>query len=208
MSRDQTLRPYTLAQPEWCGDFLGREQLLPGGAKVDPNAFPLQAAQDVVIDGAVAAGAVLLTVDALTADLAPGTMLNFGIPGLMAFCPVGALAGAVTIECAPLDRALADEMSAHVDATIRSNCPSGTAVGRTFAERDAGASFGLAQDADDEIMLVAYDRANLALINDIDLVRPFAGVTVKENFLPNFDALSPAVKAALRARYICVVGRP
>lgn len=208
MSRDQSLNGYTLAQPEWCGDFLGREQLVPGGAKVDPAAFVTQAAQTVEIDGAVAAGAVLLTVDALTADLAPGTMLNFGIPGLMAYCPVGAVAGAVTIPCAPLDRAIPDEATAIVGATSHKNCPAGTVVGRTFAERDAASPYGIAADADDEIAIVAFDRVNIDVISDIDLVRPFAGVTIKENFLPNFDALSAAVKAAVRERYLCTIGRP
>lgn len=207
MSRDQTLAGYQLAAPAWCGDPLGREQLVPGGSKVDIAAFPLQTAMTVKLSADAAAAAVELAVDALAADLAPGTMLNFGIPGLFAYAPVGALAGAVAITVAPLDRAIADNSEAAVLATDKKFVPSGTVVGRTLAERDAGTSYGLAGDADDEIAIVAFGRS-LDRINDIDLVRPFAGVVIKENFLPNFDALSAAVKAAVRARYNCTIGRP
>lgn len=207
MSRDQTLNGFRPAQPEWCGDFLGREQLVPGGSKVDAAAFPLQTAMTVKLDGAAAVGAVALVVDALAADLLPGAMLNFGGTGAFAFAPNGALAGAVGIVVAPLDKAIADNAEAPVLETVRKFAPSGTVVGRTYAERDAGTAFGLAGDADDEIAIIAFDRA-LDKITDIDLVRPFAGVTVKENFLPNFAGLSAAVIAAVRARYNCTIGRP
>lgn len=207
--RDQTLNGFQLASPEWAGDPLGREQLVPGGAKFDPAALVLQAAVDVTVAaGGADAGDAILPVDALTAAIAPGTMLNFGLPGLHAFAPQGAAAGAVEIVVAPLDRAIPEDSVAHVAATSRKVLQAGTVVGRTYAERDAGAAFGLAADADDEIAIVAFTRPDVDVVGEVDLVRPFAGVTVKENFLPNFAGLSAAVRAAVRERYNCTIGRP
>lgn len=208
MSRDQTLNGYGLTSPEFCGDFLGREQLIPGGAKFNPAALVLQTAMTVKLSGAADAGDESIDVDALAADLAPGTMLNFGLPGLMAFAPVGALAGAVAIVTAPLDRDIPDNSEAPVAATSRKTLRAGTVIGRTYAERDAETPFGLAGDADDEIAIVAFDRIDVDRVSDVDLIRPFAAVTIKENFLPNFANLSAAVQAAVRARYNCTIGRP
>lgn len=208
MSRDQTLNGFQLTSPEFCGDFLGREQLIPGGAKFDPAALALQTALTVKLSAAADAGDVEIAVDALTAAVAPGTMLNFGLPGLMAFAPNGAAQGAVAIAVAPLDRAIPDNSEAYVPPTERKVLHAGTVVGRTFVERDAGAAFGLAGDADDEIAIVAFDRPDVERVSDLDLIRPFAGVIIKENFLPNFANLSPAVQAAVRARYNCTIGRP
>lgn len=206
--RDQTLNGLQLTSPEWAGDPLGREQLVPGGGKFDPAALVLQAALTVKLSADAAAGAVALAVDALTAAIAPGTMLNFGIPGLLAYAPQGAAAGAVAIVVAPLDRAIPDNSEAYVPAQNKKILAAGTVVGRTYAERDAAAAFGLAADADDEIMLVAFTREDVEQVGEVDLVRPFAAVTVKENFLPNFAGLSAAVRAAVRARYNCTIGRP
>lgn len=208
MSRDQTLNGYGLTSPEFCGDFLGREQLIPGGGKFDPAALTLQEAMTVKLAAAADAADEELTVDALTADLAPGTMLNFGIPGMMAYAPVGAEEGAEAITVAPLDRAIPDNAEAQVAETTRKVLNAGTVIGRTFAERDAETPFGLAGDADDEIAIVAFDRIDVDRVNDVDMIRPFAGVIIKENFLPNFANLSAAVQAAVRARYNCTIGRP
>lgn len=208
MSRDQTLNGLRLTSPEWAGDPLGREQLVPGGAKFDPAALALQAAMTVKLSAAADAGAVELAVDALAEALQPGQMLNFGIPGLLAYAPIGAAQGAVAITVAPLDRAIPDNAEAKVAAQNKKILAAGTVVGRTYAERDAAAAFGIAADADDEIAIVAFTRDDVDQVGEVDLVRPFAGVTVKENFLPNFAALSAAVRAAVRARYNCTIGRP
>lgn len=209
MSRDQTLNGNQLASPAFLGDPLGREQLIPGGAKFDPAALALQTAVVVTVDAPGAdAGDESIPVLALAAAIAPGTMLNFGLPGLMAYAPVGALIGAVAIVVAPLDRAIPEDSVANVAATVRKVLSAGTVIGRTLAERDAGTPYGLAADADDEIALVAFTRADVELVEEVDIVKPFAGVTIKENFLPNFAGLSAAVKAAVRARYNCTIGRP
>jgi hypothetical protein len=116
----------TLTSAAWAGDFMSREHLLPGGAKVDPAGF--------------------------TADAA-------GIK----------------------------------------NIPNGTLVGRTYAERDAGTAFGPAADADDEVLIVAFDVTDAAKNSDVELYR--FGSIVKENFLPQWGSMSTALKAKIRAVY-------
>lgn len=82
--------------------------------------------------------------------------------------------------------------------------PSGTVIGRTFAERAAGTPFGIAADADDEVFIVAFDVTDALKKNDVELYRP--GFVVKENFLPDFGTLSAAVKAKIRATYVSTIG--
>lgn len=121
----------TLTSPGWAGDYLNREHLIPGGAKVDPAGWS-------------------------------------------------------------------------ADSAGRKPIPSGTAVGRTFAERDAGTGYGPAGDADDEVYLVAFDVTDAVLNSDVELYRPNS--VVKETYVPGFAGLSAAVKAKLRAAYVCTVG--
>lgn len=206
MSRDQTLAGYSLAQPAWCGDFLGRDQLLPGGAKIDASQFPVYTAVTVTLTAAAAVAAVAITVTALAAAIRPGTMLNFGLPGKMAFAPNGAAAGATSIVVAPLARALVIGDTTTTDANAHAVVPSGTVVGRTFAQRNAGTSLHLALDTDEEFYIVAFENPNVARINDVALIRHGASVVIKENFLSNFSTLSATVKAYLRANYSCTVG--
>ncbi|MBX6772689.1 MAG: hypothetical protein IRY83_13245 [Chloroflexi bacterium] len=130
MARMQA-NPNQLTAPAWAGDFLNREHLVPGGARVDASQF------------------------------------------------------------AP-------------DAAGRRFIPAGTAVGRTFAERDAGAGFGPATATDDEIYLTAFDVTDATLNADVELYRH--GSIVKENFLPNFAGLDAGVIAKLRALYTTTKG--
>lgn len=85
------------------------------------------------------------------------------------------------------------------DAQGRKNVVAGTAIGRTYAERDAGTGFGPASDLDDEIYLVALDVTDAAVNPAVELYRH--GSIVKENFLPNWAGLSAAVQAAIRDAY-------
>jgi hypothetical protein len=205
--RDQTLSGYDLQQPEWCGDFLDRARLLPGGGKIDSTQFAARPAVRVTLTAAAALGATSLTVTALTAALPPGTALNFGGSGLIAYANEGAAAAATTIAVSPLARAIPLGASYLTPAVPHPFVPSGTVVGRTFAQRDAKSPFHVALDTDDEIFLVAFGR-RVDVVNDVDLVRPAKNVVVKENFLPGFAALSATVKGKLRAAYTCTIGAP
>lgn len=121
----------TLGSPEWAGDFLSRDHLVPMPAKVD-------AAQWVA------------------------------------------------------------------DADGRKPIPSGTPIGRTIAERDAGDAFGPADAADDEVFLLAFDIPDAVLNDDAELYRP--GSAVKENFLPGWAGLAAGVKTVIRDLYVCYRG--
>jgi hypothetical protein len=121
----------TLASPVWAGDFLDRNALVPGGAKLNPAGFAANAAGKKPV-------------------------------------------------------------------------PSGTALGRTLAERNAGTGFGPADAADDEIFLLALDVTDALVNNDCELYRP--GRIVKENFLPGFGGLAAGVITALRDLYVMTRG--
>lgn len=84
--------------------------------------------------------------------------------------------------------------------------PSGTVVGRTIAERDANGALGPAADTDAEFFIIAFDVTDSLVLDDVELARPFSGLVVKENFLPGWSGLSATVKAAVRARYVCMNG--
>lgn len=299
MSRDQVLNPYAFTPPVWCGDFLGRDQLLPGGVKLDAAAAAWAATVDVLVtvhytvaqgyagtgngtmtgltvsttapaevwtvklktaaanggtfsvtgsvsgaaadavvgvaynNGSIAftindgatdfilndtftvtvtgapVGAVAIPVNALAALIPPNTVLNFGLPGVQATTEAGAAAGAVSIVVLPLDREVPNGSTYLVPGSnTHKNVPSGTVIGRTFAERDAATAFGPVADGDDEVFIVAFDVVNLDRINDAAVVRANAGVVVKENFLPGFGGLTATQKGYVRAKYICVVGAP
>ena len=85
--------------------------------------------------------------------------------------------------------------------------PSGTVVGRTYTEQAAGTRYGLATTGDEDVAIVAFDIDDInEWDGDVDLVRPFSGFVVKENFLPGWTGLSAAVKALVRARYVTQQG--
>lgn len=80
----------------------------------------------------------------------------------------------------------------------------GTLLGRTFAERDAGAKFGPAADADDEVLILAFDVTDAVQNDDCTLVNPEMAV-IFENRLPGWGSLSATLKGKLRAAYTTIV---
>lgn len=92
------------------------------------------------------------------------------------------------------------------DGNGRKPIPSGTPLGRTIAERDAGTGFGpaAATDPETEVFLLAFDVSDALKNDDCELYRP--GSVVKENFLPGFGSLVAGVITFLRNRYIMVHG--
>lgn len=206
MSRNLTVTGPTLATPRWAGDFLDPQYLIRGGAKLDASQF--NATDAVVVDvGAAGAaqGATSVPVDALTGAIPSGTTIWFSAAKFI-HLTAAAAAGATTLTVTAIPTALVDADVATYAGVGRKTVDSGTPVGRTIAERDAGTGFGPAVSTDDEIMLVAFSVYDVTQIDDVDLVRPFAGFTVKENFLPGFSTWLTALKTAIRARYICVLG--
>lgn len=97
-----------------------------------------------------------------------------------------------------------DPAAITADSAGKKFLPSGTLVGRTFAERDAKTPYGLWASGDDEAYLVAFDVPDLNRVDEIELVRHNA--VVKENYLPGWAGLAAGVKAQIRATYRCILG--
>jgi hypothetical protein len=193
-----------LGSGRWMADYGGRDYIVAGGAKVDASQFT--PADRVVVDVAVAGAAqfaVSVPVVALTGPIPQGAIITFNA-GKKLRLAAAALLGAVTLVTDPIPLALVDadvsEYPGYGDLYIQS----GTIVGRTYTERDAGTGFGPAADTDDEFFLVAWDVTDARHIDDVELYRPGGGVY--ENYLPGFAAASATVKGKIRALYQCTVG--
>lgn len=195
----------TLTSPVWAADFFNREHLVPGGAKLVAASF-FRADSVVVVVGAAGAagGATSVPVAALSGAIPNGTVLDFGTTKY-ARLTAAAAAGATTLTVAALPTALVSTDTARYAGVGSLSVPSGTLLGRTIAEREAGTAFGPWAASDDEVYLLAFDVTNPTLNNDCELYRNFS--IVKENFLPGWATLWTAgMKAALRAAYRVTTG--
>lgn len=195
-----------ITSPEWAGDFLNREHLVPGGAKLNTAQFVAQDAVVVTVDVAgAAANATSVPVTALSGPVPSGTTLHFG-PKKFATLTAAAATGATSLTVEALPTALVGGDQATYAGTKKKVVKSGTFVGRTITERDAGTGFGPAASSDDEVYLVAFDIADADRDSDVDLYRH--GSIVKENFLPDITAIQAdaGLLAKLRANYTCTKG--
>ena len=193
-----------LSSPIWAADYLTREHLLPGGAKLDASQFAGEDAVLVTVGANAAGAATSITVTALLGPIPAGTTLFFGGTKFALTVTPSAI-GATTLTVAALPTALVSADAATYAGIALKAVRSGTLVSRTYAERDAFTGFGPAVSTDDEAYLVVYDVPNLARDNDVELYRHDG--LVKENFLPGFAALSAALKVVVRARYDTTIGR-
>jgi hypothetical protein len=190
--------------PRWAGDFISDDRLIPGGAKVDPTQFFAEDSVKVNVGAAGAAGnATSVPVDALSGPIPSGTTLHFGSKKFATLtAPAAAGDTAITVEALPT--ALVQNDNATYPGTKEVSIPSGTLLGRTYAERDASTPYGPAGDSDDEFYLLAFDISDANIINDAELYR-HAGI-VLENYLPVFSSLSSTLKGKIRSLYECSVG--
>lgn len=137
----------------------------------------------------------------LTREIQQGEVIDFGgkkFARATALAPVGA----TTVSVSPLPTALAIGDTGNFSGL--KFIISGTLVGRTFAERDAGTGYGPAVSTDDEIFLLAFDVPDA-------VQNPFGAVyrhtcLVFENYLPEWTAMSTDLKTAIRNRYQCMLG--
>lgn len=190
------------------GDAGDRQHILPGGAQLDAAANFGNSGDFTVHNTAVAAvGATSITVSALPESVPAGTTLEF-TGGKFAVTTATAAAGATSLAVEPLGEQIADESDAVVDTVAGEDVVvSGTLVGRTVAERNAGAAFGPAADADDEIYITIGDSDLARAVDgraDVDLIRH--GSLIKVNFLPAYAAASSAIKTKLEAFYELQLG--
>jgi hypothetical protein len=188
----------------WIGDYLDREHMVPGGARLDAAQFRAEDAVVVDVGAAGAAqGATAVPVVALSGPIPSGTVLDFGTTKF-ARLTAAAAAGATSLTVAALPTALVDADIATYPGTGKKTVQSGTLLGRTFAERDAGTGFGPAAAADDEIFLLVFDVTDATLDPNCELYRH--GSIVKDNFLPNWTTMGSTLQGAIRSRYQCVRG--
>lgn len=194
-----------LTPPAWAGDFFNREHMIPGGAKLDPAQFNDTDAVVVVVGAAGAAGgATSIPVAALSGPIPSGTVLNFGTTKF-ATLTAAAAAAATALTVAAIPTALVSgDTATYPGVGTDKTVVSGTAVGRTIAERDAGTAYGPAAAADDEIYLTCFDVRDATINADVELYRPNS--IVKETFVPGWTALAAGVVTKLRAAYICTRG--
>lgn len=189
----------------WVGDTLDGEHMISGGGKLDAAQFFGDRAVKVVVGvaGALAA-ATSVPVAALSAAIPSGTLIDFGT-NKFAKLSAPAAAGATSLTTVAIPTALVSgDMGYYLPIGAFKTVPSGTVLGRTYTERDANTPFGVAADADDEVLLLVYDVVDPTTNNDCELYRP--GSIVKENLLATFAGLSSTLKAKIRAEYVCVRG--
>lgn len=203
--------------PTWMADWAGREHLALFPAKLDPAQFSDASGIKAVSTGVAAIAATSVPVTALTYPanasttlisagnvvIPKGTVLRFGADAKLAVLTADALVGATALTVAPLLTALAANDTAYYNKFGGIFVPSGTLIGRTFAERDANIAFGPADVAgpDDEIFLTAFDVADASDNADVELYRN--GERVYENYLPNYASLSGPTVTKIRALYQC-----
>lgn len=202
--------------PAWMADWAGREHLALFPAKIDAAQFSDVQGIKVVSTGVAAIGATTVPITALVYPLNASTVLiaagNVVIPAgttlkfsntKLAVLTADAVVGDTALTVAALQTALAANDTAYYSRFGTLFIPSGTLVGRTYAERDANTSFGVADVAgpDDEIFLTAFDVPNALENNDVELYRNTE--RVYENYLPNYATLSAPTLAKIRALYQC-----
>lgn len=204
MSRAMNIGTTRMTSPVWTNDFLSRDHLIPGGAKLDAAQFYADDAVVVTVGAAGAlAAATSVPVDALSGPIPSGTIIHLGTNKFIKLS-ADAAAGATSLATVAIPTALVDNDTGIYPGVNTPAVPSGTVVGRTIAERDASDGFGPADAADDEIYIIAFDVDDPSVIPDITLVRHNA--VIKENFLPGWATLASGVQDAVRLAYRCIRG--
>ena len=199
-----TVNTNQITAPVWAGDFLSPAHLVPGGAQVDAAQFN---AVDAVVVTVGAAGADVdatsIPVAALSGPIPAGTVLDFGDKKL-AVLTADAAAADTSLTVRAIPTALVDADTATYKGVGKVVIPTGTPVGRTFVERAAGAAFGPATEADDEVYLVAFEVPDAERNPEIELYRH--GSVVKENFLPGYATMDADLLTLLRSLYTTTIG--
>lgn len=204
MSTAINLGSTTMTAPRWAGDFMSRDHLVPGPFKIVASQFLAPDGVKVVVGAAgAAANATTVPVDALSGAVPSGALLDFG-GKKFARLSAAAAAGATSLTVDALATALVDDDAANYIGTKKKSIPSGTPVGRTLVERNAGTGFGPAAATDDEVFLLAFDISDADVNNDAEMYRP--GAQVYENFLPGWSGLASGVVTKLRAAYLMTLG--
>jgi len=194
-----------LTAPAWAGDYFNREHMIPGGARI-ASAQWATVTHTITTTAQADAAATSIAVSALTVALPSGTILDFTGTGELAKLTSAAALGATSLAVEALDAQIesGDTATFVVTDAVPVTVASGTVIGRTIAERDAGTAFGPADASDDEVYITCFDVYDASVNPDVELYRPNS--IVKENFLPGWSGLASGVKTKVRAAYVCVRG--
>jgi hypothetical protein len=196
-----------LTSPVWAGDYLDRDGLVPGGARLDAAQFYRQDSVLVTTTAQANAAATSIAVSALSGAIPSGTVLYFGETGELARLSANAAAGATSLAVDAIPSQIESGDTARYDGVSATRTvPSGTLLGRTITERDANTGFGPWASGDEEVYLLALDVTDPSVNPDCELYRNFR--IVKENFLPSWANWTSGMKTALRAAYRCTKGTP
>lgn len=179
----------------WVGDELNRDHVLPGGVVLQEAAFEPVGNVDATLTAAAAIGATSLSVSALSGAIPAGTNLYFGEAGEFARLTADAAEGATSLTVEALVNALElGDTATYTGMNGRRYAESGSLLGRTYAERDAGTAFGPYAAGDDEVYLLLYDVYDVTENPEATVYRH--GSLVYEDKLP-----AGVDMAAVRDRY-------
>jgi len=194
-----------LTTPRWAADFISPKELMPAGGILDLTQFYAQDSVLVTTSASASANATSISVVALPEAIPSGAIIDFGTTKF-ARTTAAAAAGATSISVSALPTALGSGDTGRYAGSgkMKRAVPSGTVLGRTIAERDAGTGYGPFLDTDDEIFIVAFENPDIDMANEVDLVRP--GFAVYENYLPGFSAFTSNQKAKLRSLFRMTLG--
>lgn len=201
---------YQQISPQWSGTPQHQPKVLvPGGGHLNALAFTSSSnATPVTLTAAAAAAATSITVSAIASPIPSGTILDFVGAGKFAKLTAAAAKGATTLTVEALPQALVVNDVAYYSA--KSDIlyiQSGTLVGRTYAERDAGIGYGPADVAtDEEIHLLMFEVHNALTDNECELYMSRGANVVYVNFLPGWATLPTATKTWIRGAYTCLTG--
>lgn len=195
----------TTAFPAWLKDAPGDPNLLPGGVTLDKSAsFPKRDAVTVQTSAATAAGVTEIPVDALSGEIPSGT--QFALGGVTVTVTTKAAKGATSLTVLATTGNIADNATGTFAGVGARVVPEATLIGRTYAERDAGAQFGPWANGDQEVYLTQHDVPDLDRSAEVAVVRP--GRLIAENMLPRWDARPAGEKTAIRTTFQCIKGQP
>jgi hypothetical protein len=198
-------RGNVLGPAVWAGDFHSREHVAPFPARVDAAQFNDANAVAITQSGGAAANATAVPVVATTVAIPAGRALYWGGSKKFSRVTVDAAIGATSLTVEALPTALVDGDIAYFSPyPDRKTLKSGTLLGRTYTERDAGTAFGAAVYTDDEFFILLYDIEDANYNPDATLYRN--GSLVFEDKLPDWTAISGNANllATLRSKYQCI----
>lgn len=189
-----------LADVAFLGEAPNYNTLMPHGAKFNPAGVDAVDKTTLTVQGAIVAGATKIPLTTKlnnSVGIVSGMTLRFGAVDVVTSSWTSPEAKEIMVY--PTSGAIADATVLSYPGYGARPLRSGTTVGRTVAERDAGALFGLGDGGDYELFLVAFDVPDVTTKNEIVLVR--WGTRIKENRIPGFGALAAGVQVKLRQLY-------